>query len=61
MTICEPANHPGELPVGGEVSDHLWQRVAEGQPIVFTRHGKPAAVLIDIGSWEEIESLAAGG
>ncbi len=51
---------PGVLPVGGEVSDQLWQRVSEGQPMALTLHGKPVAVVLDWASWEEIEAIAAG-
>lgn len=48
------------LPVGGEVSDDLWQRLVEGQPMVLTRHGRPVAVVVDVDSWGEIEALTAG-
>src|SRR6266568_3028530 len=45
VNVCEPSAAAAELPVGGEVSDHLWQHVAEGQPMLLVREGRPAADL----------------
>ena len=60
MNVGEQVGQPRVLPVGGEVSDQLWRDVAEGQPVALTHNGTPVAVVLDIGSWEEIEALAAG-
>ena len=60
MSVGEPAGPPRELPVGGEVSDHLYQHVAEGQPMLLLHEGMPVAVMVDLDSWEEVEALAAG-
>jgi PHD/YefM family antitoxin component YafN of YafNO toxin-antitoxin module len=46
-------------PIAGEISDATWDQVAEGQPVLLLRNGRPAAVIIDLESWEEAE-LAAG-
>lgn len=63
MSVCEPATSlpVAELPVGGEVSEQLWQRVVEGQPMVLLHDGRPAAVVIDLDSWGEIEALVGEG
>lgn len=47
---------PG-LPVVEEASDALWEAVSEGQPVLLVRGSRPAAVVIDYESWEEIEAL----
>ena len=60
MSVFEPAGPPRELPVGGEVSDQLWQRLVEGQPMLLLHAGRPAAVVVDLDSWDEVEALAAG-
>ena len=43
------------LPVAGEIGDATWDRIAEGQPVLLLRNGRPAAVIIDLESWEEAE------
>lgn len=45
------------LPVAGEVPDELWEQVAEGQPVILVRNGRPAPVLVDVDSREEVEAL----
>jgi hypothetical protein len=60
MSVWEPASLSGELPIGGDVSDQLYQRVAEGQPMLLLHDGRPVAVVVDLDSWEEVEALAAG-
>ncbi len=56
--IYDPVVH---LPVGGELSDELAAAVAEGQPILLTAAGRPAAVLIDCDSWAEVQMAADDG
>lgn len=46
------------LPVAGEIGDATWDRIAEGQPVLLLRNGRPAAVIIDLESWEEAEEAA---
>jgi prevent-host-death family protein len=43
------------LPVFGEASAALWEAVAGGQPVVLTRDGSPAAVVLDLDSYREAE------
>ena len=45
------------LPVLGEVPAALWRAVREGQPVVLTRDGRPAVVVVDLDSWAEVEEL----
>ncbi|MDA8331235.1 MAG: type II toxin-antitoxin system prevent-host-death family antitoxin [Candidatus Dormibacteraeota bacterium] len=45
------------LPVLGEVPAEVWEAVREGQPVLLTLHGVPAAVVVDLGSWAEVEEL----
>jgi hypothetical protein len=45
------------LPVLGEVPAALWWAVREGQPVVLTREGRPAVVVVDLDSWAEVEAL----
>ena len=49
------------LPLRGVLSDRLWVAVREGQPVVLTRHGRPAAVVVDLASWGEVEALLDAG
>jgi prevent-host-death family protein len=46
------------LPVAGEISEATWDQVAEGQPVLLLRNGRPAAVIVDLESWEEAELAA---
>jgi prevent-host-death family protein len=46
------------LPVAGEISDATWDQIAEGRPVLLLRNGRPAAVIIDLKSWEEAEAAA---
>jgi PHD/YefM family antitoxin component YafN of YafNO toxin-antitoxin module len=46
------------LPIAGEIGDATWDQIAEGQPVVLMRNGRPAAVIIDLESWEEAELAA---
>jgi hypothetical protein len=46
------------LPVAGEISESTWDQIAEGQPVVLLRNGRPATVIVDLDSWEEAELAA---
>jgi prevent-host-death family protein len=53
---------PDALPAteaDGVVSRVLLEAVSGGQPLLLTRRGRPAAVLVDPDSWAELELLAA--
>jgi hypothetical protein len=43
------------FPVVGEITEDTWGQVSEGQPVLLVRHGRPAAVIVDLESWEEGE------
>jgi PHD/YefM family antitoxin component YafN of YafNO toxin-antitoxin module len=43
------------FPVAGEITEVTWRQIAEGQPVLLLRDGRPAAVIVDLGSWEEAE------
>ena len=43
------------MPVVGEITETTWNQVAEGQPVLLVRNGRPAAVIVDLESWEEAE------
>lgn len=45
------------LPVLGEAPAGLWEAVRDGQPVVLTRHGRPALVVLDGDSYAEVEAL----
>lgn len=47
------------LPIAGEASASLCQAIAGGQPVVLVRDGRPAAVVIDVDSWPELDDLIA--
>jgi PHD/YefM family antitoxin component YafN of YafNO toxin-antitoxin module len=47
----------GYLPVVGECSKELADRIAEGQPVVLTQAGRPVAVVVDIDTWAEAEQV----
>jgi hypothetical protein len=47
------------FPVVGEISETAWGQVAEGQPVLLLREGRPAAVIVDLESWEEAELAAS--
>ena len=52
---------PDALPAteaSGVVSRVLLDAVSGGQPLLLTRRGRPAAVLVDPDSWAELEQLA---
>ena len=52
----------GALPAteaDGVVSRVLLDAVSGGQPLLLTRRGRPAAVLVDADSWAELEQLAS--
>ncbi len=49
------------FPVAGEISETAWAQVAEGQPVLLLRYGRPAAVIVDLESWEEAELAASQG
>ena len=49
------------LPVVEEASEALWEAVSGGQPVLLTRVGQPAAVVIDLDTytvWEEASGIA---
>ena len=46
------------MPVVGEITETTWNQVAEGQPVLLVRNGRPAAVIVDLESWEEAELAA---
>jgi prevent-host-death family protein len=41
-----------------EISEPVWDQVAEGQPVLLVRDGIPAAVVVDVESWQEAVQLA---
>lgn len=45
------------LPVIEEASEAIWEAVSGGQPVLLVRGGRPAAVVLDYESWQEIEAL----
>jgi PHD/YefM family antitoxin component YafN of YafNO toxin-antitoxin module len=47
------------LPVAGEITEATWDQIAEGQPVLLLRKGRPAAVIVDLESWEEAELAVA--
>ena len=49
------------FPVAGEISETAWDQVAEGQLVLLLRNGRPAAVIVDLESWEEAELAALQG
>jgi len=49
------------FPIAGEISEAAWDQVAEGQPALLLRNGRPAAVIVDLESWEEAELAASQG
>ena len=46
------------FPVVGEITETTWNQLAEGQPVLLVRNGRPAAVIVDLESWEEAELAA---
>ena len=38
------------FPVVGEISEGGWDQVAEGQPVLLLRNGRPVAVIVDLES-----------
>jgi PHD/YefM family antitoxin component YafN of YafNO toxin-antitoxin module len=49
------------FPVVGEISETAWDQVAEGQPVLLLRNGRPVAVIVDLESWEEAEVAVSQG
>lgn len=49
---------PTPAPVVEEISEPVWDQVAEGQPVLLVRDGIPAAVVVDVESWQEAVQLA---
>jgi len=47
------------LSIAGEIGEVTWAQVAEGQPMLLLRNGRPTAVIIDLQSWEEAELAVA--
>jgi prevent-host-death family protein len=47
-----------ELPVLDEAPAALWEAAQGGQPVVLTRAGLPALVVVDVDTWREVEQLA---
>ncbi len=48
------------FPVVEEASEAVYEAVSGGQPVLLVRGGKPAAVVLDYESWQEVEELARG-
>jgi prevent-host-death family protein len=46
------------LPVLGEAPRALWEAARGGQPVVLTRDGAPALVVLDLDSYREAELAA---
>jgi hypothetical protein len=49
-----------ELPILGEAPPALWEAARGGQPVVLTRDGAPALVVLDVDSYREAELAAEG-
>jgi antitoxin (DNA-binding transcriptional repressor) of toxin-antitoxin stability system len=47
------------FPVVGEITEDTWDQVADGQPVLLVRNGRPAAVIVDLESWTEAELAVA--
>jgi prevent-host-death family protein len=43
------------MPVAGELAASLATAISGGQPVLLTDHGRPAAVLVDWDSWQELQ------
>ncbi len=57
------ADRPLYWPIVAEVPDTVWEAVQGGQPVLLTREGEPAVVVIDLDSytvWEEAWEDATG-
>jgi PHD/YefM family antitoxin component YafN of YafNO toxin-antitoxin module len=53
-------NEPLFLPVAGEASETLVTLISGGQPaVLLDRLGRPAAVVIDVDSYQESEEALA--
>jgi PHD/YefM family antitoxin component YafN of YafNO toxin-antitoxin module len=46
---------PPGLPVLGEALPALWEAACGGQPVLLTRDGAPALVVLDLDSYREAE------
>ena len=44
-------------PVIGELNDQVCRQLAGGQPLLLCRDGRPAAIVIDVESWAEVEAV----
>lgn len=49
-----------ELPVLGEAPLALWEAARGGQPVLLTREGAPALVVLDVDSYREAQLAAEG-
>jgi prevent-host-death family protein len=47
------------FPVAEETSEVVWDQVAEGQLVLLLHNGRPAAVIVDLESWEEAKLAAS--
>jgi hypothetical protein len=47
-----------DRPQARSVSETAWDQVAEGQPALLLRNGRPAAVIVDLESWAEAKVCA---
>ena len=47
-----------ELPILGEAPLALWEAARGGQPVLLTREGAPALVVLDVDSYREAELAA---
>ena len=62
MTSMPSSDTPEELqlPIVGEAPPALWEAASGGQPVVLTRDGAPALVVLDVDSYREAELAAQG-
>ena len=62
MTSMPSSDTPEELklPILGEAPPALWEAASGGQPVVLTRDGAPALVVLDVDSYREAELAAEG-
>lgn len=56
----DQVDKPHELPILGEAPPALWEAACGGQPVVLTRDGAPALVVLDLDSYREAELAAEG-
>jgi prevent-host-death family protein len=55
---ANPEPDPQPLPILGEAPPELWEAASGGQPVVLTRDGQPALVVLDLDVYREWEEAA---